>query len=712
MQTQLQETRKQIKALQEALQLESDQFIAWHQSLDGIEERLQETVTRIAVVGSVKAGKSSFVNALLQQDLLKRGAGIMTSMITRIRSGRVPAAAIRFKSWSAIEAEAHEAFWLLTQQEKSPFEGAPDLRNPEARQLLSIFLQQQAVFSGQQDVWHRERHLLETLLHGYSEVQSYLGKEETILRLEAGDLSRHQRFVSQDALAVYMKDVLLECPSPLHEAVEVADCQGTDSPNPLHFAMVQEYLSQCSWVVYVISSRTGIRQADVQLLRVLEHLGLLTRTTFVVNSDFNEHETQQDWQRVVAQIETDLQRWIPHPPLVSVSALFRLFSQTLETLSPRDQAQYQLWQSAEDLVNYHESQWQQLEQTFHQISSQSRETLLAGESLHLRYLRQRILDFIATARQLSSTDQSRFSEIQTELETQQAVLRKTLETFKATLTGTLHQLIKRLKPEINTLFDTSDGPLVPKLYQFVEHYTFTPMEPVTRETLSSQITQLYQDIRQQLMRFVTEELNGLILHNLHQHQANYLQELETACAPYAQLLQTAIEKYLTIAQQIQPQSNVDAWHLPPLRFPDLPWVTFSTSLRTPSQDQVQQVYLLGKTWIRRQVGRWLGSSDNTSSSADVYQDCLMEAVLQLKKDFKEALDFDVLNYRENVKYLYLQKGLERLIDTLKIQLEQQLESTLIDLQSLSRNTETLQQQAATLLPQLNTIEDRLKASAE
>jgi hypothetical protein len=54
---------------------------------DAICRQLAENTLRIAAVGPIKSGKSSFVNAILGGDYLKRGAGVVTSFVTRVRSG-------------------------------------------------------------------------------------------------------------------------------------------------------------------------------------------------------------------------------------------------------------------------------------------------------------------------------------------------------------------------------------------------------------------------------------------------------------------------------------------------------------------------------------------------------------------------------------------------------------------------------------------------
>jgi polynucleotide 5'-kinase involved in rRNA processing len=62
-------------------------FQQWKQSCANIDQHLRDHVVRIAVVGAIKSGKSTLVNALLNDDYLKRGAGVVTSFVTRIRQG-------------------------------------------------------------------------------------------------------------------------------------------------------------------------------------------------------------------------------------------------------------------------------------------------------------------------------------------------------------------------------------------------------------------------------------------------------------------------------------------------------------------------------------------------------------------------------------------------------------------------------------------------
>lgn len=57
------------------------------QSLEQVKQRLQDRATYVAVVGEFSAGKSTFINALLGDDLLKTSALVSTSVATQIRPG-------------------------------------------------------------------------------------------------------------------------------------------------------------------------------------------------------------------------------------------------------------------------------------------------------------------------------------------------------------------------------------------------------------------------------------------------------------------------------------------------------------------------------------------------------------------------------------------------------------------------------------------------
>jgi hypothetical protein len=71
-------------------------FDKWEETGRFIHDQMNEDTVKIAVVGAIKSGKSTFVNAFLGGDYLKRGAGVVTSIVTKIRKGPTLRASLFF----------------------------------------------------------------------------------------------------------------------------------------------------------------------------------------------------------------------------------------------------------------------------------------------------------------------------------------------------------------------------------------------------------------------------------------------------------------------------------------------------------------------------------------------------------------------------------------------------------------------------------------
>ena len=86
----------------------------------------------------------------------------------------------------------------------------------------------------------------------------------------------------------------------------------------------QDYLMLAHLTVYVVSSRTGLRQADIRFLSMIRKMGIMDTVAFIVNCDFSEHESLDDLLEGVRKIEADLSLLCPEPELFTFSALFSL----------------------------------------------------------------------------------------------------------------------------------------------------------------------------------------------------------------------------------------------------------------------------------------------------------------------------------------------------------------------------------------------------
>ena len=141
--------------------------------------------------------------------------------------------------------------------------------------------------------------LLRCYLNGYESLQEMLFTGSLEKEFKKKEFQKHWDFVGNDALAIYLKDIELEIGGmDLARDTEFADCQGSDSANPLHLALIQEYIQLSHLSIYLISSRTGLREADIKVLSIIKKMGILDNIMFVVNCDMSEHESLEDLKSV------------------------------------------------------------------------------------------------------------------------------------------------------------------------------------------------------------------------------------------------------------------------------------------------------------------------------------------------------------------------------------------------------------------------------
>jgi len=276
------EARERLRTLAASRPDLAARAAGWLADLDAAARRACEARVRVALVGAVKSGKSTLANALVGRDLLPRGSGVLTAQVTEV----VPAdrAAVRI-TWRS-RAEVNRAFGLHLEALGRP--GDWDLWNPDHRRAA------RALLDGPPSPL---REALGALVRGADAAADRVGSEPSTQDLGAhGDL---WAWVARDEVAAFLSRVWVEVPAPdLPGGVVLADCPGVDAWNAAHGAAVDRALLDAHAVVYVISGRVGLREADLRFLEALQGYGLLGVTRFVLNADLSELGRPEHLRRV------------------------------------------------------------------------------------------------------------------------------------------------------------------------------------------------------------------------------------------------------------------------------------------------------------------------------------------------------------------------------------------------------------------------------
>ena len=291
---------------------------------------------RTFVLGTIKSGKSTLINALLGREIMTRGAGVKTFNQIHSTHGEVLAAEVQLWPSSVLEARLAFDFRILGAPLEVP-ENVYDVDALAALEVAREAFERESEADGRLanleagSAYGLLQHALTRLrltLAGLSALQRRGFRpgpgEAPRLFFQEGGFSDFLSWTDEPSLAPLIAHLSLRVPFPkgLPRALGLIDCQGSDSLNPLDAADVQAIGQRADTLLYVVQSRLGLRDGDRLLLRQLAAQGLADRLLVVLNVEAFEPLGEGAFRKLCAQVEADLEGCLRHPiPLLAVDAL-------------------------------------------------------------------------------------------------------------------------------------------------------------------------------------------------------------------------------------------------------------------------------------------------------------------------------------------------------------------------------------------------------
>jgi hypothetical protein len=655
-----------LEAAGQIAELSDDGLSGWKTTCASIAAQLSEEIMRVAVVGAIKSGKSTFVNTLFGADHLKRGAGVVTSIVTRVRTGQELKAVLFLKSWAEVNREIHQAAVLLPDHQRSDRQQAFDIRRETDRQALERALNDLAADQLiSKDTRSAGSVLLAAYLAGYERVRQLVQDERATVVFENDRFARHRDFVGDDALAVYLKDVLLEIDGPgLGQDVEIADCQGSDSPNPLHLAMIQDYLMMAHLTLYVISSRTGLRQADIRFLSMIREMGILDTVGFVVNCDFSEHEDLEDLVGGTQRIEQDLRLICPEPAMFTFSALFQLMAQSTADLSEKERARYAHWCRETEMVAFSAAQRVRFKAFLHRKVDRERSALLLKNHLErLEIVSAGIARWIGFNRDLLTRDASGAKTLVDQAHRQHEQLARMQRTLKNTLDGAVSQVKRDLKAAVDRFFDSHADGVVDGTLRFIRGH---PVElhrydaQLHNAGFAKTLYTVFQEFKQAVDGHMAETVNPQVIRFVRTQEEHLMAYLDEIAGPYGNMIDEALAH---TTRAMEADADVRQPPSPRLRVgPELENIRKSNDLALPAaaatmhysvQIRTEAVMRFGFYKIVNLFKKAFKQSDQRERQEQFL--ALASAVKRMKRETERSILFHLKDYKENIKFQYVLK---------------------------------------------------------
>jgi len=648
-------------------------FGEWEKTAEHLPRQLAQETIRVAIVGTIKSGKSTFLNSIFKGDYVKRGAGVITSIVTRVRSAENLRANLFFKSWDEVNADMEQALVLFPSMNWRAEKDRFDIRKASERNALQQAL---AELSADQLIAQDTRSinnvLLTSYLKGYDTVTHMLSSENHVQRFENEHFADHKAFVGDESLAVYLKDVLLEISSSdMKSNIEIADCQGSDSSNPLHLAMIQDYLLLTHLIIYVVSSRTGPRQADIRFLQMIKKMGILDNILFVVNTDFSEHDALEDLKSLVDRIREELAMIKPEPEIYTFSALYNLFNALNENLSARDRLRLSQWEAEEALTGYSNLESTRFDAVFYDHLARKRYALLLKNHVErLGVILSGLNDWIAVNRDILTQDTDEAEVLLGKIRSHQKRLHQLEATVKKSLGGAVPELKKKLHVDVNRFFDSHGGRMMKEIGNFINAYTISTNkyeQSIKSSGFSKTLYQVFQEFKQAIDTFITEMVNPEVIRFIQSKESGIRDHFESVIIPFNAMAEDIYKEYNGLSDRERSDSkgkNPSSHVLPTVDA----IIQDSGLIRPPLVTKMQySVKIKTEAMIRLGFYRAVENVKNLIKKSKMAQRegamrALEDGTRVMKHEMEQSVTFHLKDYRENLKFSYLDKFVDAAAD--------------------------------------------------
>ena len=656
-----------------------DTLVEWEKSCQSINRQLSEDIVRVAVVGAIKSGKSTFVNSLFNGDYVMRGAGVITSIVTRIRKGKTLNATLYFKSWDEINGNIQQALVLFPSLNGQLQHDGFDIRVKQQRQTLDNALSglgSEVLITN--DSKNVNGVLLNSYLKGYDRVKNTIGTKNVTVKYKNRSFADHRRFVGTDALAVYLRDIELEINTGAFNAnIEIADCQGSDSSNPMHLTMIQDYLIRTHLIVYVISSRTGLRQADIQFLSMINKMGIMDNILFIVNCDLNEHESIPELNRLVEGIKEELSIIKPDPEIYPISALYNLFKELREDLPEKDRKRLSQWENETQFIEVSDQNTELFKDTLLKKLTVEKPALQIKNNLErLGVMTSGMKHWLQLRQEVLSGDAERAKEIEDRIKLHRKKMNSIKSMIKNTLDGAAYKIKEKLRTDIDRFFDLRSGDVMEPVIEEVRSYRISVDE--YRVTLESSgfthtLYMVFQEFKQTLDAFMAKTVNPKVVYFVRLQERKIFNHLGAIAAPYDGMAKDALGEYSQSMQKLGLPLDLDTSQ--EINYPALDTVKAIAALSFPpaaasmqysARIRTEAIMRLGFYSLSKLVKKMLKKPIAQKNEEEIQ--ALKHGVKQMKRETERSIVSHFKDYKENIKFQYL----FRLVDAISANIHQTL----------------------------------------
>lgn len=283
---------------------ELEKFNKINKKLNEWTNRLQDDRFKIALIGTTSAGKSTFANALLQNDLLPEDDKTTTYTSASIESSNEDKVVIEFYK----DIEFEERFQDLLKKLKIENESFNNLTLSTLQNILKEDWQQESSYKFE----------IEGILKDRENIKNYINKSTLILN----DVTKEniRPYITKPEIARVVKKITIYSSKfkGMRELI-IYDVPGFDSPTQLHKEQAAKFMKDSEVVVLVHGYGLGsdLNEAQVNMLKSTkdEFGSLLSNKMIVVGNKIDkeipndEMEAKEKIKKLSKDLTDDLKKY-------------------------------------------------------------------------------------------------------------------------------------------------------------------------------------------------------------------------------------------------------------------------------------------------------------------------------------------------------------------------------------------------------------------
>lgn len=302
------------------------------------EARREGRNLRIAIVGQMKAGKSSFLNAaFFGFDLLPKADTPMTAALTRIAYAEQPSAVVEFYStddWNGIKAKADEYLTQYKRVQQQLREESLEQSSPFARTASAVMEPSHEAINAQiSEDLRAANEVVQQASQSGLRLEDYLGTRQVLSDIgSAREIAKAlQNYVGVGGrFTPITKMTELYVDDARFKDIEVYDTPGFNDPVVSRGNATRSFLGQCD-VVFLLSTLSQFfARSDLELVRAqLSAAGISNQAITLVGTQ-RDVALRQDQK--IASLAREMVKQMPDAerPAATVAAMLFVLSERMK----------------------------------------------------------------------------------------------------------------------------------------------------------------------------------------------------------------------------------------------------------------------------------------------------------------------------------------------------------------------------------------------